>query len=59
MQHLGNKFNHAAVRVFGIADHGKGEVDHVSGVAKVAVQQQIARGELFTSAWQVHEFLKK
>ena len=59
MQHLANKLNHTVIRVFGIADHGKGEVDHVTGVAKVAVQQQIARGELFASAWEVHEFLKK
>ena len=58
MQHLANKFNHTVIRVFDIADHGKGEVDHVGGAAKVAVRQQIAR-ELFTSAWEVHETLKK
>ena len=31
----------------------------MSGVAKVTVQTQIARGELFTSAQEVYEFLKK
>ena len=37
MQHLANKFNHTVIRVFGIAGHGKGEVDHVGEVPKVSV----------------------
>ena len=59
MQHFANKFNHTVIRVFCIAGHGKGEVDHVGWVAKIAVPQHIVRGELFTSAQEVHEFLKK
>lgn len=59
MQHFANKFNHTVIRVFGIVGHGKQETDNVRGVAKVAVQQQIARGELFTYILEVHEFLKK
>ena len=57
MQDLADKFKRRVIRVFGIAGHGKGEVDHVGGVAKVAVRQEVARGELFTVASEVHDFL--
>ena len=57
MQDLADKFKRRVIRVFGIAGHGKGEVDHVGGVAKVAVRQEVAGGEIFTVASEVHDFL--
>ena len=33
MQKLANQYNVNIVRVYGIAEHGKGEVDHVGGLA--------------------------
>lgn len=57
LQLLANQFNRTVIRVFGIAGHGKGEVDHVGGVVKVAARQEINRGRLFTNAQEVNEFL--
>ena len=57
MQNVLDKFKCMLIRIFGIEGHGKGEVDHVGGVVKVAVRQQIARGDLFTTASEVKEFL--
>ena len=45
-------------RMCGIAGHGKGEVDHVGDVAKVAVRRQIARGEVFLRSKNIVEFLR-
>ena len=50
MQNLVDRFLRIVIRIFGVEGHGKGEVDHVGGVAKIAVWQQIAQGELFVSA---------
>jgi len=36
--------------LYGIAMHGKGEVDHVGGVAKDAVRREIAGGEVFENS---------
>ena len=36
-----NKWNIPVIRVFGIAWNGKGEVDHVGGIVKVAVQREV------------------
>ena len=57
IQDLANKYGCTIIRVFGIAGHGKGEVDHVGGVAKVAVRQEIARGYIYTKAHEICEYL--
>ena len=42
---MANKHNDGIIRVFSILGHGKGEVDHVSGLAKVAIRRHVnARG---------------
>ena len=42
---MANKHNDGIIRVFSISGHGKGEVDHVSGLAKVAIRRHVsARG---------------
>ena len=57
MQDLANKYGATVIRFFGIASHGKGEVDHVRGIAKVAVRQQVARGDILSNATEVKDFL--
>ena len=47
MQKLANQYNVNIVRVYGIAEHGKGEVDHVGGLAKTAVRKEVSNGEFF------------
>ena len=56
LQEITNMLNKTLIRVFGVAGHGKGEVDHVGGIVKVAVRQEVARGQIFTSASQVQRF---
>ena len=58
LQRLSSELNKIIIRMYGIASHGKGEVDHVGGVAKVAVRREIAGGQVFTSSAQIVSFLK-
>ena len=58
MQDISNKYNKTLIQVYGIAGHGKGEVDHVGGVAKVAIRQEISRGQLFSTVKHVCQFLQ-
>ena len=37
---IANKYNINIVRVFGVAGHGKGEVDYVGGIAKVTIRRE-------------------
>ena len=43
--------------IYGVASHGKREVDHVDGVVKVAICQEIAHGAYFLNAGEVVTFL--
>ena len=45
--------------VYGIAAYGKGEVDHVGGIAKTAIWQEIADGVLLADAEEMVAFLEK
>ena len=47
VQCLANQLNRTIIRVFGVANHGKGEVDHVGGLAKVSVRLAVAQGQFF------------
>ena len=42
LQSLSNQLNKIIIHLYGIAQHGKGEVDHVGGVAKVAVRREVS-----------------
>ena len=44
--------------VFGILEHGKGEVDHVGGVAKTTIQHEIAAGGFYSDAEEMVEMLR-
>ena len=59
MQHSANKFDVVVMCVFGVAEHGKGEVDHVGGLAKTTISRTIASGEIFSTTSVMVEFLKK
>ena len=58
LQSLANQLQRIIIRLYGIAMHGKGEVDHVGGVAKVAVRAEIAAGEVFNLSSQIVAFLQ-
>ena len=38
------------IRIYSIAGHGKGEVDHVGGLAKVEIRREIAGGQQLSNA---------
>ena len=59
IQELANGKNIVIIRIYGIAGHGKGEVDHVGGLTKVAVRTEIAAGEFFLDSESMVEFLDK
>ena len=57
LQNLSNHLQKTVIRIFGIAGHGKGEVDHVGGTAKVAVRRETAAGQSYLDAAEIVEFL--
>jgi len=59
MKQLADKFLFTVIRIYGIAEHGKGEVDHVGGVAKTAIRREVATGTFFESTEEMVEFLEK
>ena len=57
MQTLANKFQVNVICIFGIAEHGKGEVDHVGGLAKTTLWRVIAAGECLNDVGEMVEYL--
>ena len=57
LQELTNNYNIPVVRMYGIPGHGKGEVDHVGGTAKVTIRKMAARGHSFYNASNIVEAL--
>ena len=53
IQQLCSKFNVTIAHVYGIAEHGNAEVDHVGGLAKMAVRNAVAQGEFFADSTDV------
>ena len=51
IQKISDKYNINILPVFGTPEHGKGEVDHVEGVAKSTIRWGIAGGAFFTDAY--------
>ena len=58
IQQISNEKNVKIVRVYSIAEHGKGEVDHVGGIAKTAIRRDVEKGGFFENAEQAVEFLQ-
>lgn len=48
LQRLSDDIGRKIIRVFGIPEHGKGEVDHVGGIAKTAIRREIAAGSFYS-----------
>ena len=44
LQYISNKIAVPVIRVFSIAGHGKGEVDHVGGTTKCAIRRYVGTG---------------
>ena len=57
MQLLANNWSVNIIRIYGIAEHGKGEVDHVGGLAKTAVRRVVAEGDFFADSTDIVDFL--
>ena len=45
VQRLADELKCCVIRIFSIPEHGKGEVDHVGGIAKTATRTAFASGE--------------
>ena len=58
IQRLSDKYDIKIIHLFGIPEHGKGEVDHVEGIAKTAIRREIATGAFFEEATSMVEFLQ-
>ena len=56
---LSNELYARVVRVFGILEHGKGELDHVGGIAKNAIRKEIAGGHILQSSSEMVDFLQQ
>ena len=48
LQELANKYHAKIIQVYSVAGHGKGKVDHISGLAKVVTRHEIGRGSFFS-----------
>ena len=58
IQNLSNRLNKAIIRVYGIAQHGKGEIDYVGGIAKNTLQKAIAERRLLKNVEQMAGYLE-
>ena len=58
MQNLANLHNKTVIRPYSVAGHGKGEEDHVGGVAKVSIRMKVAAGGTFTNSEEMVEYLQ-
>ena len=59
LQQLADDHNTTVIRIFSVAGHGKGEVDHVGGVAKVKVRREVAAGKKLQFADEMVQFLSE
>ena len=58
IQELSDKYKIEIIRIYNIAGHGKSEVDHVGGLAKVAIWREIGAGAFFADAEDMVVFLQ-
>ena len=56
-QDLSNRLKVELIRIYGISGHRKGEVDHVGGIAKVAIRREVAAGKFLYTAAEMVDFL--
>ena len=58
MQKIANRYNIPVIRIYEIAEHGKGEINHIRGIAKNTICQEAAKGESFFSAEDIAHLLR-
>ena len=56
-QKLANSRQEQVLRLWFIAGHGKGEVDHVGGVATIAIKRAISNDFLFENSSDMRKYL--
>ena len=56
---ISDEFGITIIRIYGVASHGKNEVDAVGGVAKIAIRSAISRGTSFFNASDCVEYLRE
>ena len=59
LQILSDVYEMSIIRIYGIAGHGKGEVDHMGGIAKICLRREIATGTFMSRAADMVTFLKE
>ena len=58
LQYICNKIGVPIIRLFSVAGHGKGEVDHVGGLAKCALRRYVGTGGTLLNATHCKNFLE-
>ena len=58
IQKICNQENRHIIRVYGIAQHRKGEVDHVGGISKEVIRAAIAKGEVFEGVEEMAGYIQ-
>ena len=58
LQYICNKIGAPIIRLFSVAGHGKGEVDHVGGLAKCALRRYVGTGGTLLNATHCKNFLE-
>jgi hypothetical protein len=59
LQQLANKLGKSIIRIYGIASHGKGEVDHVGGLIKTCLRRSIGSGNFFHTSEEMVTYLQE
>ena len=59
LQQIADEKNVTIIRSYSIAGHGKGEVDHVGGMMKVAIRREIAAGKFLYDVSDMLDFLQR
>ena len=58
LQKLATELKTTIIRIYGIAGHGKNEVDYCEGVVKIKIRSEICRGENFQGATVCRIFVR-
>ena len=57
LQDICNKYELKIIHVYSVAGHGKAQVDHVGGLAEVAIWREIGAGPFFANLEDMVDFL--
>ena len=59
MNNISNEYNINIIRIYGVAGHGKNEVDTVGGVSKIAIRNAVSCGQAFFNATECVNYLQE